>query len=100
MGLKAAAKEPRLQSRRPRNPNAVIAQLAELTRQHWQGTTHDDFHMYAGELPIVVIGMTMLHASMGATARRSGRQGHMWGAAISPMPNGPDWSGTCRGPVV
>ncbi|MYX99902.1 hypothetical protein GT045_35160 [Streptomyces sp. SID486] len=28
----------------PRNPNTVIAQLAELTQRHWQGTAYDGFH--------------------------------------------------------
>ncbi|WP_053710923.1 hypothetical protein [Streptomyces sp. NRRL B-3648] len=36
-----------------RNPNTVIAQLAELTRRHRQGEAHDAFHMYDGKLPIV-----------------------------------------------
>ncbi|WP_030343087.1 hypothetical protein [Streptomyces sp. NRRL S-1022] len=39
-----------------RNPNTVIAQLAELTRRHRQGEAHDGFRMYDGKLPIVVTG--------------------------------------------
>nr|BAC76592.2 hypothetical protein [Streptomyces rochei]BAK19908.1 hypothetical protein [Streptomyces rochei] len=36
----------------PRNPGAVIAQLAELTERHWKGTAYDSgFHMYDGKLP-------------------------------------------------
>ncbi|MFE3905693.1 replication-relaxation family protein [Streptomyces sp. NPDC059153] len=58
----------------PRNPNTVIAQLAELTRRHWQGTAHDGFHMYDGKLPIVVTGMKQLqeHGPAGAIFRRFG----------------------------
>ncbi|GGV54941.1 hypothetical protein GCM10010245_86950 [Streptomyces spectabilis] len=59
----------------PRNPNTVIAQLAELTQRHWQG--HDyggDFHIYDGKLPIVVTGMKQLkeHGPAGAVFRRFG----------------------------
>jgi hypothetical protein len=59
----------------PRNPNTVIAQLAELTQRHWQGTAHDGFHMYDGKLPIVVTGMKQLqeHGPAGAIFRRFGR---------------------------
>lgn len=60
----------------PRNPNTVIAQLAELTQRHWQGHDYDgDFHMYDGKLPIVVTGMKLLqeHGPTGAVFRRLGR---------------------------
>ncbi|MFE7401877.1 replication-relaxation family protein [Streptomyces sp. NPDC057557] len=60
----------------PRNPDTVIAQLAELTQRHWQGTAYDDdFHMYDGKLPIVVTGMKQLqeHGPAGAIFRRFGR---------------------------
>lgn len=59
----------------PRNPNTVIAQMAELTRRHWQGTAHPGFHMYDGKLPIVVTGMKQLkeHGPAGAIFRRFGR---------------------------
>ena len=60
----------------PRNPNTVIAQLAELTQQHWQGEAYDDgFHMYDGKLPIVVTGMKQLqeHGPAGVIFRRFGR---------------------------
>ncbi|MGW4994953.1 replication-relaxation family protein [Streptomyces mirabilis] len=59
----------------PRNPNTVIAQLAELTQRHWQGTAYDGFHMYDGKLPIVVTGMKQLqeHGPAGAIFRRFGR---------------------------
>ncbi|WP_434976514.1 hypothetical protein [Streptomyces puniciscabiei] len=60
----------------PRNPNTVIAQLAELTQRHWQGTAYDDgFHMYDGKLPIVVTGMKQLkeHGPAGTVFRRFGR---------------------------
>jgi hypothetical protein len=59
----------------PRNPHTVIAQLAELTHRHWQGTAHDGFHMYDGKLPIVVTGMKQLqeHGPAGAIFRRFGR---------------------------
>ncbi|WP_225080784.1 replication-relaxation family protein [Streptomyces sp. CoT10] len=59
----------------PRNPNTVIAQLAELTHRHWQGEAHDGFHMYDGKLPIVVTGMRLLkeHGPAGAVFRRFGR---------------------------
>jgi hypothetical protein len=35
----------------PRNPNTVIAQLAELTQRHWEGTAYDGFHLYDGKPP-------------------------------------------------
>ncbi|MGW7825017.1 replication-relaxation family protein [Streptomyces puniciscabiei] len=36
----------------PHNPNTtVIAQLAELTHQHWQGEAHDGFHMTTANSP-------------------------------------------------
>jgi hypothetical protein len=59
----------------PRNPNTVIAQLAELTQRHWQGTAYDGFHMYDGKLPIVATGMKQLkkHGPAGAIFRRFGR---------------------------
>ncbi|MFJ9968889.1 hypothetical protein [Streptomyces avermitilis] len=59
----------------PRNPNTVIPQLAELTQRHWQGTAHDGFHMYDGQLPIVVTGMKQLteHGPAGSIFRRFGR---------------------------
>jgi hypothetical protein len=60
----------------PRNPNTVIAQLAELTERHWKGTWYDGgFHMYDGKLPIVVTGMKHLkeHGPAGAVFRRFGR---------------------------
>ncbi|GGV91768.1 replication-relaxation family protein [Streptomyces massasporeus] len=59
----------------PRNPNTVIAQVAELTQRHWQGTAYDGFHMYDGKLPIVVTGMKQLqeHGPAGAIFRRFGR---------------------------
>ncbi len=61
----------------PRNPNTVIAQLAELTERHWKGTWYDaSFHMYDGKLPIVVTGMKQLqeHGPAGAVFRRFGRR--------------------------
>jgi hypothetical protein len=59
----------------PRNPGTVIAQLAGLTRRHWQGTAHDGFHLYDGQLPIVVTGMKQLkeHGPAGSVFRRFGR---------------------------
>ncbi|MFF5315539.1 replication-relaxation family protein [Streptomyces massasporeus] len=60
----------------PRNPNTVIAQLAELTERHWKGTAYDGgFHMYDGKLPIVVTSMKQLkeHGPAGAVFRRFGR---------------------------
>ncbi|MER6345339.1 replication-relaxation family protein [Streptomyces sp. NPDC001595] len=60
----------------PRNPDTVIAQLAELTERHWKGTAYDGgFHMYEGKLPIVVTGMKQLqeHGPAGAVFRRFGR---------------------------
>ncbi|MFI9345709.1 hypothetical protein ACIG0D_31275 [Streptomyces sp. NPDC052773] len=60
----------------PRNPNTVIAQLAKLTRRHWQGTAYEDgFHMYDGKLPIVVTSMNKLkeHGPAGAIFQRFGR---------------------------
>ncbi|MFJ3251163.1 replication-relaxation family protein [Streptomyces sp. NPDC086782] len=60
----------------PRNPNTVIAQLAELTQRHWKGTAYEGgFHMYDGKLPIVVTGMKQLkeHGPAGAIFRRFGR---------------------------
>jgi hypothetical protein len=60
----------------PRNPDTVIAQLAELTERHWKGTAHDGgFHMYDGKLPIVATGMKQLkeHGPAGAVFRRFGR---------------------------
>ncbi|MEU6557795.1 replication-relaxation family protein [Streptomyces sp. NPDC046915] len=60
----------------PRNPNTVIAQLAELTERHWQGTAYEgSFHIYDGKLPIVVTGMKHLqeHGPAGAVFRRFGR---------------------------
>ncbi|MFB7852356.1 replication-relaxation family protein [Streptomyces sp. NPDC056053] len=60
----------------PRNPDTVSAQLAELTRRHWQGTAYEDgFHMYDGKLPIVVTEMKQLreHGPAGAVFRRFGR---------------------------
>ncbi|MEV0695439.1 hypothetical protein [Streptomyces sp. NPDC050388] len=59
----------------PRNPSTVIAQLAELTQRHWQGTAHDGFHLYDGKLPIVVTGMKQLqeHGPAGAIFRHFGR---------------------------
>lgn len=60
----------------PRNPNTVIAQLAELTERHWKGTAYDGgFHMYDGKLPIVVTGMKQLqeHGPAGPSFRRFGR---------------------------
>ncbi|MFF9490231.1 replication-relaxation family protein [Streptomyces sp. NPDC014676] len=62
----------------PRNPDTVTAQLAELTRRHWQGTAHDGFHLYDGKLPIVTTGMKQLqeHGPAGAIFRRFGRRHH------------------------
>jgi hypothetical protein len=60
----------------PRNPNTVIAQLAELTQRHWKGTAYEDcFHMYDGKPPIVVTGMKQLqeHGPAGVIFRRFGR---------------------------
>ncbi|MFH9605599.1 hypothetical protein ACH4MK_33505 [Streptomyces rochei] len=60
----------------PRNPNTVIAQLAELTERHWKGTWYDaGFHMYDGKLPIVVTGMKQLkeHGPAEAVFQRFGR---------------------------
>jgi hypothetical protein len=59
----------------PRNPNTVIAQPAELTQRHCQGTAHNGFHMYDGKLPIVVTGMKQLqeHGPTEANFRRFGR---------------------------
>ncbi|EST29225.1 replication-relaxation family protein [Streptomyces roseochromogenus] len=59
----------------PRNPNTVIAQLAELIQRHWQRSAHDDFHIYDGKLPIVVTGMKTLQEQgpAGAIFRRFGR---------------------------
>ncbi|MER6717156.1 hypothetical protein [Streptomyces sp. NPDC000877] len=59
----------------PRNPNTVVAQLAELTQRHWRGTAYDGFHMYDGKLPIVVTGTKQLkeHGPAGAVFRRFGR---------------------------
>ncbi|CAL9663185.1 hypothetical protein SUDANB108_07111 [Streptomyces sp. enrichment culture] len=60
----------------PRNPDTVIAQLAELTERHWKGTLYEGgFHMYDGKLPIVVTGMKQLkeHGPAGAVFRRFGR---------------------------
>ncbi|MER5375940.1 hypothetical protein [Streptomyces sp. NPDC002553] len=60
----------------PRNPNTVIAQLAELTQRHWKGTWYEGgFHMYDGKLPIVVTDMKQLqeHGPAGAIFRRFGR---------------------------
>ncbi|MFG2359925.1 hypothetical protein [Streptomyces sp. NPDC048521] len=59
----------------PRNPNTVIARLAELARRHRQGTAHDGFHLYDGKLPVVVTGMKQLkeHGPAGAIFRRFGR---------------------------
>ncbi|MFC8996241.1 replication-relaxation family protein [Streptomyces rochei] len=60
----------------PRNPNTVIAQLAELTERHWKGTWYEGgFHMYDGKLPIVVTSMKHLkeHGPAGAVFRRLGR---------------------------
>jgi hypothetical protein len=58
----------------PLTPNTVIAQLAELTQRHWQGTAHDGFHLYDGKLPIVVTSMRLLkeHGPAGKTFRRFG----------------------------
>ncbi|MDT0616099.1 hypothetical protein RM812_39000, partial [Streptomyces sp. DSM 40712] len=63
----------------PRNPDTVIAQLAELTQRHWKGTWYEDcFHMYDGKLPIVVTSMKHLkeHGPAGAVFRRFGRPHH------------------------
>ncbi|WP_052731484.1 hypothetical protein [Streptomyces sp. MBT28] len=59
----------------PRNPNTVIAQLAELTERHWKGTWYEGgFHMYDGK-PIVVTSMKHLkeHGPARAVFRRLGR---------------------------
>ncbi|MET9197064.1 replication-relaxation family protein [Streptomyces olivaceus] len=61
----------------PRNPYTVIAQLAELTEQHWKGRTYEGgFRMYDGKLPIVVTSMKQLqeHGPAGAVFRRFGRR--------------------------
>ncbi|MFB6790209.1 replication-relaxation family protein [Streptomyces olivaceus] len=61
----------------PRNPHTVIAQLAELTEQHWKGRTYEgSFRMYDGKLPIVVTSMKQLqeHGPAGAVFRRFGRR--------------------------
>ncbi|MFF0700190.1 hypothetical protein ACFYVC_07785 [Streptomyces tendae] len=60
----------------PRNPDTVMAQLAELTERHWKGAWYEGgFHMYDGKLPIVVTGMKQLkeHGPAGAVFRRFGR---------------------------
>ncbi|MFG3215656.1 hypothetical protein [Streptomyces tendae] len=69
----------------PRNPDTVMAQLAELTERHWKGTAYEGgFHMYDGKLPIVVTRMKQLKElarperssgpSAGRTSRRSSRR--------------------------
>ncbi|MER7057193.1 hypothetical protein [Streptomyces sp. NPDC000351] len=63
----------------PRNPAAVITQLAELTQRHWKGTWYEGgFHMYDGKLPIVVTSMKHLkeHGPAGAVFRHLGRPHH------------------------
>ncbi|WP_086741714.1 hypothetical protein [Streptomyces glaucescens] len=62
----------------PRNLGTVIAQLAELIRQHWQSAAHDGFHMYDGKLPMVTTGMKQLqeHGPAGAIFRCFGRPHH------------------------
>ncbi|MFD5482744.1 hypothetical protein [Streptomyces hawaiiensis] len=59
----------------PCNTDIVIAQMAELTQRHWQGTACDGFHMYDGKLPIVVTGMNQLkeHGPAGTVLRCFGR---------------------------
>ncbi|MCE0446839.1 hypothetical protein LT493_26325 [Streptomyces tricolor] len=77
----------------PRNPNTVIAQLAELTQWHWKGDAYDGFHMYDGKLPIVVTGMKHLqeHGPAGAVfpALRP---------AAEPDPPRGDWQPAPRSP--
>ncbi|MFD5099825.1 hypothetical protein [Streptomyces albidochromogenes] len=60
----------------PRNPNTVIAQLAELTQRHWQGHDYDgDFHRSASCPSWSLTGMKQLteHGPAGAIFRRFGR---------------------------
>ncbi|MGW0771642.1 replication-relaxation family protein [Streptomyces sp. NPDC002676] len=80
----------------PRNPNTVIAQLAELTRRHWHGTAHNGFHMYDGKLPIVVTGMKMLqeHGPTGAIFRRFGRPENHLSTSSAGLPRR-SWASPC-----
>ncbi|MBT2446023.1 replication-relaxation family protein [Streptomyces sp. ISL-43] len=61
----------------PRNAQNTMRQLAELTRQHWQGHPQRDHHTYDGKIPIVATTLDLLreHGPAGEVFWRFGRTG-------------------------
>ncbi|MEU1406802.1 replication-relaxation family protein [Streptomyces sp. NPDC005728] len=63
-----------------RSAKTQIQKVADLTRQHWQGTWHstDGFHSYDGRIPIVATTLELLreHGPAGPAFWRFGRTEH------------------------